>query len=301
MAIITISLTAFAPYFIDGIPRQIELETNIPAIIAYTLDGTEPTLSSSIYTDPIIMPTENSVRVRVLAVSGTDTGTLDTTFGPDISKLYFPRRSQDVGGMGVVIDAYGFPVVLQDGYGADADGNVNVVVRRSDYELEDLEIKYSSTGTDGYGTLIRLGPYPPEFWEDHAVEEEASSPNDSNVFFNPRSLYIVIDGRVADGYSDESVYMINRNIFGTMDDVKYMNGKNFFTPTPIVSGGLARTCINYETGLRVSYYWDAIECRWIKSIQTFDTTKLPEGIGMRRQIGPGLVVPWIFGRRSILV
>ncbi|MFA5048430.1 MAG: chitobiase/beta-hexosaminidase C-terminal domain-containing protein [Patescibacteria group bacterium] len=300
MAIITISLTSFGPYFISGIPRQVELETNIPAIIFYSLDGSDPSYFSPIYLGPINLPTDNSVRLRVWAVSGEDSGTLDVTFSVDNSKLFYPRRSKAVGSLGIAVDAYGVPVVLVDGYGVDAYNNVVMPVRRSDYPLYELEIKYSTTGPDGYGpgTMFVLGAYPSEFWQDDAVSEETSSPNNMNVFFNPRSLYIVIDGR--NGYDDESIHPIMKPWAGTLDPTKYLQGKTFFQPNPFISGGLVRSCFNYSTGVAVFYYFDSVECRWIKSIQNFDTSTVPQRIGDRRQYGPPLVIPWIYNRRSMI-
>lgn len=299
MAIITINLISKGPYFISGIPRQVEIETNIPSTVFYTLDGTEPTFASQVYLAPIDLPTNVSVRLRVLAISGPDKGILDVTFSTN-SKLYYPRRSNYVGSLGIAVDAYNADPVLIDGYGADKDGSVIIPVRRSDYELQDLEIKYSRTGPDGYGpgTMIVLGIPPLEYWQDDAVDEESSSPNNMNVFFNPRSLYIVIDGR--DGYEDQSTYPINRPWGTTSNMVKFLQGRSFYQPNPYISGGIVRSFYNYKTGIAVSYYFDSNELRWIKSIQNFDPSSVPKRIGDRRQTGPPLVFKWIYNKRSML-
>lgn len=300
MAIITISLTTKGPFLVSGIPGAVEIETNIPAVVFYTLDGSEPNISSSVYIDPIDIPTgEDSIRLRVLAVSGSDSGILDITFSPDITDLTYPRRSQNTS-LGIAVDAYGVPIVLTDGYGVDAYDSIVTPVRSSDYALEDLEIKYSRTGTDGYGpgTMFVLGPYPEEFWQDDATSEDESSPTRDNVYFNSRSLYIVIDGR--DGYDGESVFPINRPWGGAYSPVKYLQGKSFFQPDPFVSGGLTRYFVNYNTGTIVFYYFSQIENRWIKSIQSFDTSKVPQRIGDRRLTGPPIVFKWIYNRRSMI-
>lgn len=299
MSLVVISLTSFGPYFISGIPRQVELITNVPSIIFYTLDGTEPTYASPVYLGAIDLPTDVSVRLRVLAVSGSDTGTLDTTFSTT-SQLTYPIRSEYSGSLGIAVDAYGVTPVLTDGYTVDANNNVIVPTRRSDYELDELEIKYSRTGPDGYGpgTIITMGTPSASYWQDDAVDPDASSPNDTNVFFNPRSLYIVIDGR--DGYDDESVYPINRPHGSTRDPVKYLQGKDFFTPSPYISGGIVRSCYNINTGVAVAYYYDFNELRWIKSIQNFDTSKVPSNLGSRTQTGPPLVIKWVYNKRSMI-
>ena len=296
MAIITISLTGIGPYFLYGVPRQVELETNIPAIMFYTLDGSEPSFTSPVYISPIDIPTDmNTVRLRVLAVSGPDTGVLDVSFGSGVPNTVKTRRVQP----GKIIDAYGVEPVLIDGYGLDAYGKTTVIVRESDYALQDLDVQYSRTGPDGIGpgTMITLGPYPPEFWEDHAISTVESSPNKKNVFFNPKSLYVVIDGR--DGYEDEAIYEINSPHGSMVDDAHYMNGKNFYNPYPLVSGGLVRQFINYETGTIAFYYHDNLANKWIKSIQKIDLKKVPQRIGEMRYTGTFKVIPWIYNKRSI--
>jgi hypothetical protein len=299
MAVITINLISRGPYFISGIPREVEVETNIPSTVFYTLDGTEPTFASRVYLEPIELPTDVSVRLRLLAVSGADRGTLDVLFSTD-SLLYYPRRSSAIGALGIAVDAYDVDPVLVDGYGTDAYGDIIVPVRRSDYELQDLEIKYSRTGPDGYGpgTMIVMGIPPLSFWQDDAVSEQTSTPNNQNVYFNPRSLYVVMDGR--DGYEDQSTYPINRPWGTTSNMVKFLQGRSFYQPNPYVSGGIVRSFFNYDTGTAVTYYFDSNELRWIKSIQSFDPSTVPTRIGDRRQTGPPLVFKWIYNKRSML-
>jgi hypothetical protein len=301
MGVITISAIGLGPELISGIPMLVALGTNVPATIFYTLDGSLPTALSQVYLSPIVTPTYmNSVRIRAYAVSGSDKGYLDITYKTDSSDLVYPRRV-DGYGLGIAVDAYNVTDVLTDGYGPDIYGNVNIPVRSSDYELVDLDIKYSRTGPDGYGpgTMITMGVPPiSQLEKASAVYWGASSPNNQNVFFNPKALYIVIDGR--DGYEDQSVYPILRPWAGTRDSVKYLQGKEFFEPQPYISGGHVRTFYNYETGTAVSYYFDHNETRWIKSIQNFDPQTVPQNIGSRNQTGPPIVFKWIYNKRSAI-
>lgn len=296
MAIITINLEEVGPEFVDGIPLQVKLSTNVPSVIYYTLDGAEPQVGSQIYINPISLPTDqSSVNLRAFAISGADTGALNILFSPNNSNLYFPRRDA-YGSLGIAVDAYGRNIVVYDGYGLNDNSVSNVIVRHSNYYLEDLDIKYSRTDEQGVppGVMIMMGPEPSEYWQDNAVNEK---PTDvSTVFFNPRSLYIVIDGR--DGYDAEVVYPINRPMMSTVDPVKYLNGRQFFDQRPFISGGLVKSIYNYKTGTVVFYYFDTVECRWIKSIQKFDNTKLPDNIAERKQRGPCLVIPWIYNKRT---
>jgi hypothetical protein len=303
MAVLTITAVGLGPQLMAGIPQLVELETNLPATIYFTLDGSEPTVTSPVYTQVIQLPTMMHVHLRALAISGPDSGTLNITFAA--LPIVHPTRRFEGYGAGIVVDAYGVPEVVIDGYGPDEqrpvgdfEYPVNVPVRGSDIPLINLETKYSRTGFDGEGpgTLISVG-FPQDLGQrESAVDAKASSPNHNNVYFNPRSLFIVIDGR--DGYQDQSVFIINRPFGGTMDEVKYLGGKTLYQESPYISGGLVRQFYNYEKGIGVFYYFDHNECRWIKSIQKMEE-KLPPNVGMRRGGNP-LVFSWIHNKRSMI-
>ncbi|MHC4184253.1 MAG: chitobiase/beta-hexosaminidase C-terminal domain-containing protein [Planctomycetota bacterium] len=303
MAVITISATRLGQELISGIPMLVSLDTNVPATIYYTLDGSEPTIYSQIYLNTIIMPTSGTTRLRALAISGQDQGIFDVVYFTDSTELAYHRRLDDYG-IGVAVDAYDVENVVVDGYSSDAQGNIIVPSRASDYDLDDLEIKFSETGVggEGPGTMIRMGPMSLEQREEmSAVDWSPTTPNDQNAFFNPRSLYITIDGR--DGYEDQIVsphVIINKPLTGTRDSIKYLQGKEMYEPQPYISGGLVRTHYNYETGTAVSYYFDHNETRWVKSIQNFDPQTVPQGVGSRRQTGPPLVFKWVYNKRSMI-
>lgn len=303
MGIITITAIQQGPFLISGVPNNVILNTNVPAIIYFTLDGSQPTIFSEVYLSPINIPTTGSVRLRALAISGSDSGRLDITFSTDSSDLAIPpRRLPHDGGAGVVVDAYGVDPVVLDGYKPNNIGDVIVPVRYADKPLKCYDIKFSRTGPDGYGlgTLIQLGPVPEEQREEaSSIDPEPSSPNEDNVFFNPRSLYIVMDGR--DGYGDESVYPINRPWGSSVDVVKYLQGRELIGSRPYVSGGFVKTFYNPDKSMAVSYYLDMNEQRWIKSIQNYDVSAVPQRIGDRRQAGQPLVFRWIYNKRSVII
>lgn len=301
MAIITITATQRGPFLISGIPNNVILTTNVPATVFFTLNGSEPTLFSQVYLAPITLPTTGTIRLRALAISGSDTGRLDVTYSTDLSELTMSRRIPADGGAGIVVDAYGVDSVVLDGYGSDEDGDIVVPIRYSDIPLVDLEIKYSRVGADGYGpgTIVSLGPMSPEIRKSfEEVDYEASSPNDRNVYFNPKSLYIVLDGR--DGYEDQSVYPINRPWGSSIDIIKYLQGRDLMGSAPYVSGGFVKSFWNPETGVAVSYYFDHNTTGWIKSIQNYDPALVPSGLGQRNQTGQPLVFKWIYNKRSMI-
>jgi hypothetical protein len=298
MAVITITATGLGPQLISGIPQLVSLSTNVPSTIFYTLDGSAPTILSMVYVSAILMPTNMSVRLRARAVSGLDYGNLDITFSTNSSDITYARRI-DAYGIGIAVDAYGVVPVLYDGYTPNDSLVVNVPTRYSDYPLIDLDIQFSKTGPDGIGrgTAIINGPTiggQPE------IDERASSPNNQNVYFNPRSMYVVIDGR--DGYEDQSVYIINRAYTSLMDMTKYLQGKSLYEPDTYISGGHVKTFYTVKNGqgIACSYYFDGNTTRWVKSIQSFDPNIIPRGIGDRRQSGGPLVFKWIYNKRSMI-
>lgn len=302
MAVISITATSIGPELISGIPQFVILTTNLPSTIFYTLDGSEPTTFSNVYLGTIEMPSDISVNLRALAISGIDIANIDITFNTDALPSYFISPKD---GSGIVVNAYDVVDIVTDGYGVDDFNVLSDPVRSSDYELKDLDIKFSKTDKIGNppGTMIQIGfPDYRVFNEEKkiGISHIASSPNNRNAFFNPKSLYITMDGR--DGYQD-TVYdgykLINRDLSSTMDLAKYLGGKFLYRRDPYVSGGLVKSFFNREKGIMVSYYYDHNESRWIKSIQKWNKDQEPKNIGSRYASRP-LVFTWVRNRYSMI-
>jgi len=300
MAVITITATGLGSELIAGIPQLVALTTNLPSIIFYTLDGSEPTVASPVYIAPIELPTNISVQLRAFAMSGADSGSLNVTFGTTPLPVFASKQPR------ITIDAYDVVDVVQDGYSLDAYNVANILARGSDIALKDLDIRFSRTDHLGMppGTLVAIGFPDPRVTAEtksRSISHTASSPNNQNVFFNPKSLFVTMDGR--DGYLDQvhdGYRIINRPWGSTMDITSYLGGKLLFEPNPYISGGFVRSFYNSRKGIVVSYYFDHNETRWIKSIQNYDPSQLPANIGRRDTTGPPLVFKWIYNKRSMI-
>jgi len=74
VAIITISLTASSLQIgTIGVPSKVFLDTDIPSIIYYTLDGSVPTQASTIYVDGIALVADNTITtIMAFATNGFD-------------------------------------------------------------------------------------------------------------------------------------------------------------------------------------------------------------------------------------
>lgn len=86
MSVISITIQASTEQLIAGIPKTIALSANIPSTIFYTLDGSDPTTSSSVYTS--IIKTDSSVSDLVLKVFATN--------GPDSSPIITQEYSTNI-------------------------------------------------------------------------------------------------------------------------------------------------------------------------------------------------------------
>lgn len=106
-----------------GIPKTVSITTNIPATIFYTLDGTDPTMFSTIYTGPIFLPfNQLLVTLKILATNGTDSSPIVVEqYLTDIvdSNARLPHAGTTAQAGSVVPDSYPYgtpPYQPQQGY-----------------------------------------------------------------------------------------------------------------------------------------------------------------------------------------
>ncbi len=81
-------------------PQNVKLDCNTPdATIHYTIDGTEPTASSAIYTNPILVSTSTTIKAKAskTGMSDSDTATTTYTITSQLPKVATPTFSPETG------------------------------------------------------------------------------------------------------------------------------------------------------------------------------------------------------------
>ncbi len=292
MAVISITVIPSSKQYAAGIPDVVTVTTNLPAMIFYTLDGTEPTASSSVYVGPIqLSREEKSIPFRVYATNGVDTDArLNIVYSADWTKDRLPRSKVTIlsdrmandgwcGGRNptpqvlysqppsYTVDQAGVPNKASDGYGY----NPSIYPKRgSDEPIPIFDIRYSTTDSEGIagegiGTLpkttILYAPPPPE-------ESDANKGT-----FNPKALVIFQDSRKP----TENDFIINRQFFNSENPEKDMHGSQFDNSIARDSGGTPQgSLIRYQYNQRENtitfYYRDSVTNQWIISTEPYRST-----------------------------
>lgn len=331
MTIISITISESPIQIVSGIPKSVSLSTNIPSSIFYTLDGSVPDVTSTIYLAAISLPTNNnSVVLSLFATNGTDSSgvivktysgntigqrnTHDQVFGPSsfsdnransfpFGNPYVPPAVTYGSMVGLTVDAAGVQGI-PDGYDGTATGTP---ANKTDLPISEYPIRYSETdfeGRRGHG----IGNLPANVTIRVPVPVPPSTSSDANSpFFNPKAVVIYQDGRNAP--YDPDLPMTNRQFFSlenpetTRDGALLFNtGFDGLQPT----GSLVRQQYNPRENTITYYYFDSATLRWIISKEPFQpkantTTNLANVIFSSRETGVGLVFKWapFVGRRLI--
>jgi len=294
MVVVTLTFTASEEEIVSGIPKFMTIESNIPATIFFTINGTSPTTNSPVYIDTFDMP--DGVNSVILSAFGIDSDgfsglILTQTFAPDTTRVDVTRL---VGSEGFVVDRFADQTNIEDGF--DADGNT---IRFIDKQLIDLDVIHSAKGRLGIadGVQIEVSSLSPEktpfpFDDDFVL---FSTPKEAQ-FFNPFAKLIVIDDR-----ENNEVQITNRP-WGSIRNLSRDFGGQMEikgSDSTYISGGFIKAFFNAKNNVMVSYYFDHNTGRYIKSIQ-----ELPSGItnvfGFN-QTGQPLVFQWLDrGRHSTI-
>jgi len=116
------------------------------------------------------------------------------------------------------------------------------------------------------------------------AETIQSTPN-NNAEFDPSAKFIIIDGSTDEAFENQVVKIVNRP-YNTFDPVSKFYNERLGEKEPIVTGNYVRSFYNPVNGLYISYYWESLESRWIKSVQKIDKETL--------SIGPTMIHPFVF-------
>lgn len=329
MAVISVSVTASEVQVVSGIPRTVSLDTNIPASIFYTLDGSTPTLFSTMYTSPIVLPTDKlSVTLKIMASNGTDTSPVVTeTYVTNLSSgtnARLPHSGTDAQAQENIPDLYPFgtpPIQPNANFRSPADVGITVNdpskpstptgfdgagnptgFTNQPYDVTNYTIKYSTTNAIGE-TGLGIGNLPAKVF----VKEEAPIPEESyqeSKTFDPRAFVIFQD---ASKENPNDPPHINRMHFSLENPETARDGNHFFTSgldAPPTSGTFLRQHFNPRTNMMTYYYLDTWTNKWIISTTPFNPNTNPTnnmgGMVLSKQPGAGFVFQWIpFARRVL--
>jgi hypothetical protein len=300
MAVISITISESELHKIAGVPASVTLTTNVPATIFFTLDGTDPTTSSSVVTGPIVLPTIGSVTLKAFATDGVNTSPIitqsygTTTVGDrqphdKISGItYLGQQGPLFGSLatdglgiydnigGTTVDAPGVPGIPA-GYDGTGTGTPS---SQTDLPLADYDFIFSETndiGERGKGigtlpanaTIVMPDPVEP-------LSVAKGSNNANSPFFNPRSLVIFQDSR-EEPY-DPNVSQINHTFFSLENPERARNGALLFTSAldgNVPFGSALRSHFNPRENTITYYYRDQNTNRWIISKVPF-SPKTPD-------------------------
>jgi Chitobiase/beta-hexosaminidase C-terminal domain len=324
MAVISITITEAGEEIISGIPQFVSISTNIPTSIFYTLDGSTPTLFSTIYTGPIQFPTDQlTVILSVFATNGVDsspviTNTYQTSLlGQDAR---FPHSGTDAqpndvqatlnpapfgsppiqpnqqflgpGAAGLTVDD---PLLPQTSTGFDGSGNPTAFTNGQFVGVPSpaFPIQYSVSdeeGNQGPG----IGTFPR-----FSVVKDTPPPERSDInssMFDPRALVIIQD--LTKPVDPNVPPHINRMSFTLEDIEKTREGNQLYNcalDSPPPTGGFLRQHYNPTTSTLTYYYFDSTQNRWLISTTPYMATdnNYASKMVFRRDGGAGFVFSWV--------
>ena len=255
-----------------GIPLYLSLSTNSPANIFYTLDGTDPNQFSLMAEDKVYLPTnKGTVTFKAIAYNGIEYSSIITEeYNVDFNKLNLSRKGESEG---VHVIESGKDIVFS--LSENLDG---VPTQSSTHKFEDLDIKASTTDSEGVKTKGGTSLDLINFAKTVLMTDKftTSSPNNDNVYFDPKAKVILIDGSTEEALNNQSVRLINRP-YGAMSPASKFYTENESYERNIITGNLVNYVYNSATGEMIFYYYESKESRWIISKQKTDAKELNFG------------------------
>lgn len=320
MATITINVIPSTEQILSGIPSYVSITTNIPAMIFYTLDGTDPDSSSDVYISEIQLPTNVSgVTLKVLATDGNDSATLSQYFGPNITNARLPHSKAEVitkiqynapgctgGNPKVVYSQPGATPVHQeantpiggDGYGSDPS---QYPMREYDQEIPIFSLKYSNNVIGSLGKQIGKMPAKTTIVYTPSTPETS---NMNNKLYNSKAMVLFHDGTKPN--ANKNIYF-KPNFCG--EDLNTdMYGTRRLTTSQADSIQVSGSFVNYyynpkDNTLNFYYYCNRTQ-RWIISKEAYPTNvqnKSPNDYNLiSPNYGDNHVYKWMLFKRSAL-
>lgn len=288
MAVVTLTFSGSETEIVSGIPRFMTIESNVPATIFFTLDGSTPSLNSPMYIDTFEMPdNENSVSLSAFGVDseGIVGPILTQTFAPDVTQITVTRG---IGLEGFVVDRASDDTDNVIAY--DADGNP---VSYTDFDPKFLSLRLlrSEKGLYGLSDGVRVEVSVPDPDSTITTSDDGFVPFSTpevGELFNPEARFILIDNRV-----DNDINIVMKP-YGSLHNIyEEFGGKRLLNPADdaaYVSGGHVRRFYSAKNNVMVAYHFDHNESRWVKTV-----TELPNNIpntSPAPQLNP-LVFPWV--------
>ena len=339
MAVISVTVTQSYDQVVSGIPKTVSITTNIPATIFYTLDSTDPTLFSTIYTGPIFLPFDQLlITLKILATNGTDSSPIVveqyiTNIVDSNARLPHSATTAEAGS--VIPDAYPFgtpPFQPQQGYlnpaesgstvyntalpatptGYDGQGNPTGFTNQP-YDITNYQIVYNDRDAEGNqgGNLGNMPgkttlPYPSDVQPDPG-QTSSQGPEQTSQFtalFDPRAMVIFQDFSKEDP-SDPP--QINRQFFSLENPERVRDGTMYFNTgvdaSAPPSGSFVRAHYNPRDNTITHYYRDSWSNKWIISTAPYHPTGTFDG-NMAQSVmgsaGAGKIFEWLPFTRRVL-
>lgn len=283
---ITLTIHESDNELMDGFPEYVSFDTDVPATVYYTLDGTDPDNNSLIAVGSVYLPTlSGTLEIRALAVAGDDES--------DVLEVVYENSSLDLSGARI-LGSEGIVVMRYDDAPADslgvlADGSA---AQEISVDSNDLDIKASRTNSGG--EMITGGKTSRDFINfsrSNEVPRENASSNAGSPTFDPSANFIIIDGFTDEAKEKQVVKIVNRP-YSTFGPVTNFYTERLGQKEPIVTGNYVRSFYNPKTKKYVSYYWESLESRWIRSEQIVEKKGLRIGSGAEKRF----VYRWVQDR-----
>jgi len=263
---INITLQKSQIELVSGIPEYVILITDVDSTIFYTLDGSSPDDEALIADGRVYLPgNQGTVVLTAIAISDSDNSEIfvqsfSTEF-QNIDKTYYTKYE------GIKILPPDSTPLFNLGFDENGDPK-----QQSAIVLEDLDIIGSRTDYTGMPIIGESsGKTSKDFinLSKHRISNpfpDKSSPNDNNVFFDPRAKYIEIDGTTKEKMEGQVVKIVNRQ-YGNFDPVSRGYNEARKQSENVITGNLVRAIYDPSTGLYVSFYYESKDSRWIVSKQ----------------------------------